>query len=106
MEQNLPQRVSTHINEKESFDILSTLLPKEWIVRELTERDYGIDLYIEIVKKDGLVTGDLLALQVKSTKTTKFNRYDICKKSDINRSTLNYWKGFGLPPIKWTRPIN
>lgn len=68
-----PSRINTHISESKSFKILSQVLPEQWIIRELTERDYGVDLYVEIVREDGKVTGDLVALQVKSTDSIEFN---------------------------------
>jgi hypothetical protein len=89
---DFPQRTYTHIYEKESLDILSTTLPKEWIIRDFTERDYGIDLYIEIVEKDGYVTGNLLALHITSSKNIELKSDNSHLHSKIKRSTLNYWK--------------
>ncbi|WP_333577748.1 hypothetical protein [Sphingobacterium sp.] len=40
---DFPQRDLTHIIEREALEILTQQLPKEWIVREMTERDYGVD---------------------------------------------------------------
>lgn len=94
---DFPQRIDTHIFEKESLDVLSSTLPKEWIIREITERDYGIDLYVEIVRQHGQVRGDLIALQVKSARDVKFNRKNITSRSDIKRATLNYWNGIPIP---------
>lgn len=94
---DFPKRIKTHISESKSFDIVSKVLPKEWIIREMTERDYGIDLYVEIVKEDGLITGDLVALQVKSTDDIKFSKDDKFRLSGIKRSNLNYWVGLPVP---------
>ena len=44
----LPQRASQHVTESKSYRIFSAKLPEDWIVREVTERDYGVDCYIEI----------------------------------------------------------
>jgi hypothetical protein len=92
-----PTRSNTHISESISFDALSSVLPDEWIIRELTERDYGIDLYLEIVGKDGAVTGDLVALQLKSTNSVKFNDKGLFTYSGIKKSTINYWLGLPVP---------
>jgi hypothetical protein len=54
-----PERSDTHIIEAESWRLLQSLAPREWIVREVSERDYGIDAYIELVSKGGQVTGSL-----------------------------------------------
>jgi uncharacterized protein YpmS len=71
-----PTRSNSHISESNSFDILSSVLPDEWIIRELTERDYGVDLYVEIVGENKKITGELVALQVKSSTKIKFNKND------------------------------
>jgi uncharacterized protein YpmS len=71
-----PTRYNCHISESNSFDILSSVLPDEWIIRELTERDYGVDLYVEIVGENKKITGELVALQVKSSTKIKFNKND------------------------------
>ena len=92
-----PKRIDTHISESISFDALSSVLPDEWIIRELTERDYGVDLYIELVGKDGKVTGDLVALQVKSTKSIQFNNKGLFTYGGIKKSTINYWLGLPVP---------
>jgi hypothetical protein len=44
-----PQRSQQHISETKSFKIFSSKIPDNWLVREITERDYGVDCYIEIV---------------------------------------------------------
>jgi hypothetical protein len=92
-----PKRVSQHISESSSFKLISSLVPKEWIIRELTERDYGIDLYIEIVNEDGCVTGDLVALQVKSENIVNFSNESSYTYSGIKRTTINYWLGLPVP---------
>jgi hypothetical protein len=60
-----PKRVNKHITESSSFKIFSRNIPDSWIVREVTERDYGIDLYIELATKDNRVTGELISIQLK-----------------------------------------
>lgn len=92
-----PQRIPNHVSESSSYTILAASLPSYWIVRELTERDYGIDLYIEIVREDGRVTGNLVALQVKSTNKIKFEKENEYIFKGIKRSTLNYWIGLPVP---------
>lgn len=88
-----PERIANHIKESDSIDILNSKLPSEWIVREITERDYGVDLYLEIVGEDRKVTGNLVALQVKGTRNINFNSQDLYTFSGIKKSTVNYWKG-------------
>jgi hypothetical protein len=50
---DFPKRSTTHVMESESWRLLGQFAPKEWILRDVTERDYGIDCYIEIATKDG-----------------------------------------------------
>jgi len=90
-----PIRDITHIIERQAIEILTRQLPKEWIVREMTERDYGIDLYIEIINEDKKVTGDLIAIQVKGKEKIEFSSDDTFTFYTIKNSTLNYW--FNLP---------
>lgn len=92
-----PNRTDTHTVESKSLKILSSILPQEWIIREITERDYGIDLYIEIVGKDRKVTGKMVALQMKGTRSLKFNNEGLYTYSGIKKSTINYWLGLPAP---------
>ncbi|RAU84056.1 DUF4365 domain-containing protein [Pontibacter arcticus] len=97
MEDNFPIRDLTHIIERDAIDILNKQLPREWIIREMTERDYGIDLYIEIVKKDKRVTGDLIALQVKGKEKIDLKPDKTFTFYSIKRSTINYWLNLPVP---------
>ena len=92
-----PSRHITHTIEKHAIDVLNRQLPKEWIVREVTERDYGIDLYIEIVGKDKKVTGDLIAIQLKGKEKLNFSEDDTFTFYSIKMSTMNYWLGLPVP---------
>ncbi len=64
----LPQRPEQHVIETAAWRLLQSLAPTEWIVREVTERDYVVDCYIEIASGDGSITGDLMSVQLKGTK--------------------------------------
>lgn len=92
---NYPIRFSTHVTEKKSIEILGYFLPDEWIIREMNERDYGIDLYVEIVGKNNKITGNLAAIQIKGKKEIKFENDEFNFR--VKRSTLNYWKGLPVP---------
>lgn len=94
---DFPKRNITHINERHALEILTQQLPKEWIVREMTERDYGIDLYIEIVKEDQKVTGNLIAIQVKGKQKIEFDSENTYTFYSIKKSTLNYWLHLPVP---------
>jgi hypothetical protein len=94
---DFPKRDITHIIERQALEILTQQLPKEWIVREMTERDYGIDLYIEIIKEDKQVTGDLVAIQVKGKSKIEFGCDDTFTFYTIKKTTLNYWLNLPVP---------
>ncbi len=96
----LPKRPQSHLIEAESWRVLQTLAPKEWIVREVTERDYGIDCYIEICSKEGEITGDLISVQLKGTQRIKWKESTETKYSrspSINSETAFYWLNLPVP---------
>ncbi|SFN44752.1 protein of unknown function [Formivibrio citricus] len=92
----LPQRSDQHIIESESFTVLRQVLPREWVIRELSERDYGIDAYVEIVGGKQVLSGDMTALQLKGKKVVKFVE-GRATFSGIKRETLNYWLSLPVP---------
>lgn len=99
----LPKRNKTHIKETESDRIFRNLIPSEWIIREVTERDYGIDYYVEIVykqskNKEFVLSGDLVSIQLKSKNTIKWLKIS-SKKSffRIKRETASYWFNSLIP---------
>ena len=55
----LPTRDAKHVTEASSYKIFSRNIPNHWIIREVSERDYGIDCYIELVNNQNQVTGEL-----------------------------------------------
>lgn len=71
-----PERIDNHIKESDSITILNDKLPSSWIVREISERDYGIDLYVEIVGTDK-----------KATQQTLRSSHDLL--SDKNRFSIS-----------------
>src|ERR1035441_4782125 len=84
----LPKRSDQHIAESQSMTILRSHMPQNWIIRETTERDYGVDLYVELVGPKNLLSGNLVALQLKAKNTFKFkNGHSVL--SGIKRETLN-----------------
>lgn len=59
-----PKRTETHRIDTRAVRSLLQHLPEDWLVRSLEERDYGVDLQIEIFKGD-LPTGRVALIQVK-----------------------------------------
>lgn len=93
----LPKRVSQHISETASFKLFSLKVPDNWIIRDITERDYGIDCYLEIVNDDNELTGDLALIQLKSRQSIKWTKGNYFTLTGIDISTTNYWYGFPVP---------
>lgn len=119
----LPNRPATHLTEAASWRLLQSLAPETWIVREVTERDYGIDAYIEITSEAGEITGDLISVQLKGTesldwKAPKKKADKRPKKKDMGNldhrarspqiatSTANYWERLPVPVFLFVADIN
>lgn len=68
-----PKRPNSHIIDTEACSFVTSLMPSEnWVVRDLTERDFGIDKIFERFE-NGFATGELMAIQVKGTSHSKIN---------------------------------
>ncbi len=97
-----PKRAETHEIESASWGLLKALAPEEWILREVSERDYGIDAYIEIASKDRQITGNLISVQLKGVKTAihwkaEGSGVKRSKSPQIKVSTANYWLHLPVP---------
>lgn len=118
----LPSRPATHMTEAASWRLLQSLAPETWIVREMTERDYGIDAYIEITSDAGEITGDLISVQLKGTeslewkapagktgKKPKKDKSDLdhtARSPQIASSTANYWERLPVPVFLFVADIS
>jgi len=71
----------------------------EWIFRQQPQDDFGIDAHVEVVEKDGGVTGRLLALQIKYGKkyTKQKNEDGYIIKGHL--SQLNYFFNYSIPVL-------
>jgi hypothetical protein len=97
-----PRRTETHIAESEAWRIFLNAMPPHWIVREVTERDYGIDCYVEIVQQNGVVTGELCSVQLKGTDNIEWHSGtrslgDESHFPGIKKTTINYWMNLPVP---------
>lgn len=100
MPNEYPIRADTHISESKSLALLRQSLPSHWVIREVGERDYGLDVYVEIVGADKRLRGDLVAIQLKSQTEVKFSKPSPRKYTTLHtvkRTTLNYWLGMPIP---------
>lgn len=51
-----PKRPNSHIIDTEACSFVTSLMPSEnWVVRDLTERDFGIDKILSALKTDSLL---------------------------------------------------
>jgi len=96
-----PTRSGTHVTETKSWRLLLTLAPEQWIVREVSERDYGIDAYIELVSKGDQITGELISLQLKGEgaidwKSSK-GASRIATSPSVKTTTAAYWFRIPVP---------
>lgn len=51
--------------ETKSWRLLQDLAPESWILRESSERDYGIDAYIELVSPESEISGGMASLYLE-----------------------------------------
>ena len=70
-----------------------------WFFREQFLMDYGIDAQAEVVADDDLVTGQLLALQIKGGNSWFSKPYDGGWSFYGGSNHLAYWLGHSLPVI-------
>jgi hypothetical protein len=67
------RRVDNHLKEDASEDLVSNLLPEEWVIRKL-HPDYGVDVTIEVFERQGQqipTMGEFLFVQLKATTSLK-----------------------------------
>jgi len=93
----LPKRVPQHISETASFKLFSSKIPDNWIIRDVTERDYGVDCYLELVNDDNELTGELALIQLKSRQSIPWTSEDYYTLTGVEISTSNYWFNFAVP---------
>lgn len=98
-----PRRVPAHIKADKSFRLLKDQTPEAWIVRDVSQDDYGIDCYIELVPDSGDMTGHLVSVQLKSTDAIRWRSSAsspnslVSTFSGIRTTTTNYWMGLQIP---------
>jgi len=91
-----PKRTSEHVKESRSLKALRNRLPDEWILRHVTERDYGLDCIFEIPVGEHVV-GWLFGAQVKSRAKMEWREDGTSSLSGIPVSAANYWLGLPFP---------
>ena len=69
-------------------------------MREVTERDYGIDAYIELANDKDEITGDLILVQLKGTEALRWKqsgKVETARSPQVETSTANYWLRLPVP---------
>lgn len=94
---NFPQRPIQHEIDSRGVTILQYRLGNEYIFRQITERDYGIDALIELTL-NGDVLGKSMSIQIKSTKSVNWNANNQYKMK-IDNKTIHYWINGNNPII-------
>lgn len=89
----MPKRTRSHRLEDISVVEFQRLLPDEWVCRS-KDKDYGVDLEVEIFDDDGNSTGLLFYVQLKATDKEEAER-SVSMKLD----RLNYLASLDAPSI-------
>jgi Domain of unknown function (DUF4365) len=87
-----PQRPASHVSGDEAVQCFLSACPAEWVPSQ-AQRDYGIDVRLEIVREGG-VTGEEFLVQIKGRQRAIPKGRVIAK---IEQPTINYWLGKILP---------
>ena len=90
-----PRRSQSHLVEARSKRIFQLAIPPEWMPRELSENDYGIDYLLEFSGASNEIRGQVAAIQLKGTESDFSN--SACRPVRINRSTFNMWLEYEAP---------
>ena len=98
-------RIPSHVVETRSLDAVKSLIDSfsqngDYLVRSLSERDYGIDYLLEVFD-NSVPSGNIAFLQVKGTTTTiqRLAKSDEISCPNISVSNLMYAKQRIIPVI-------
>ncbi|RZK26876.1 MAG: DUF4365 domain-containing protein [Flavobacterium sp.] len=96
-------RTYAHIIDTAAVKATLNSIPDYWVVRDLSERDYGIDLMIEIFEELGVdkyshktydATGHICYLQIKGTNTKFDYNKDGTLSYSLDKDSLLYTEKF------------
>lgn len=65
-----PKKDPNHIRETTGYKVLNSNIPSEWMIRDATEREYGIDCYVELDDKKCSTANCLLVMKTNNRLTT------------------------------------
>lgn len=97
-ENSYPLRHDTHVTDSAAKSILRSALPPGWMLRELSENDYGVDFQLEFTSPGNRVTGQIAGIQLKGTSTGNMGSQGRHSVS-VKRSSLNLWRSYEAPVL-------
>ena len=101
MSDKFPKRPTTNITAEIGINLVSTIFNDHfgWIFRRThQEHDFGIDAYIDYVTPDGRVTGQFIAVQIKTGKSYISKNGSMHWYKDTQEH-LNYFLNLPTPVI-------
>lgn len=90
-------RIHTHEIDTQARKIIPIALPRQWEYREVTGRDYGVDMEVEIFEENDS-TGQVLLIQIKGTEQEIIFK-DGFSTFDVPTKTLIYSERYITPLI-------
>ncbi|MDT3716693.1 DUF4365 domain-containing protein [Pseudomonas soli] len=96
-ENSFPQRSASHITDSRAKTLLRQALPPQWILREQSENDYGIDFHLEFTDDNHQVIGQIAGIQLKGTASGDPRNPEALPTVAIRRTTLNLWMMYETP---------
>jgi hypothetical protein len=102
---NAIMRIYSHIIDTHARKLVPNVFPNEWEHREVTGRDYGIDMEIELFEK-GNPTGQILLLQIKGTAKAIFSHNSKYFSFPLETKTIKYAERFVTPFLLIVCPVN
>ena len=94
-----PKRRNTDVTAEIGVNLVSTIINDEfgWVFRRThEEHDYGVDAYVDYVTQEGCVTGQFLAIQIKTGKSYLSKSGAMHWYSDT-KEHLNYFLNLPTP---------
>lgn len=88
-----PHRVNNHVIDSKACSIVSCNFSENWVLRDLTERDFGVDKIAERFQ-NGYATSEILMLQIKGT-AAEIDENN--PRFSLETKTLIYAEMFSVP---------
>lgn len=88
-----PHRIDNHVIDSKACSLIPFYFSENWVLRDLTERDFGIDKIAERFE-NGYATSELLMLQIKGTEK---EIDETSPRFSLETKTLIYAEMFSVP---------